>query len=178
MKGVLFNIVEDVVTEALSADAWDDVIDRSGVRGSYTSLGNYPDDDLAGIVGAAAAVADMSEDDTLRLSGRAGFKHLVRRAPHLLDGLDDWKTVLVSLDGIIHPEVLKIYPEAEVPSFAIVPDGADLMVTYTSKRGLCVLAEGLILGCGDWFDVGLSVERLTCVHQGDASCTMRVAEAG
>jgi hypothetical protein len=114
MKGVLFNIVEDVVSEALSADAWDDVIDRSGVRGSYTSLGNYPDDDLAGIVGAAAAVADMSEDDTLRLSGRAGFKHLVRRAPHLLDGLD----------------------------------------------------------------VELSVEHLTCVHQGDASCTMRVAEAG
>ena len=43
MKGILFRVIEDVVFEALSADAWDDVIDRSGVSGSYTSLGNYPD---------------------------------------------------------------------------------------------------------------------------------------
>ena len=34
MKGILFNIVEDVVAEALSADAWDDVIDAAGVDGS------------------------------------------------------------------------------------------------------------------------------------------------
>ena len=44
MKGVLFNVVEDVVTEALSAEAWDDVVDDSGVDGAYTSLGTYPDE--------------------------------------------------------------------------------------------------------------------------------------
>ena len=43
MKGVLFNVVEDVVTDVLSEDAWDDAVDRSGASGAYTSLGNYDD---------------------------------------------------------------------------------------------------------------------------------------
>jgi len=178
MKGVLFNVIEDVVTEALSADAWDDVVDSSGVTGAYTSLGNYPDGDLTRIVIATAAAAGLSEDATVRLSGRAGFKHLMRRAPHLLEGLDDWKAVLTSLDSIIHPEVLKIYPDADVPRFEIVADGDALIVTYTSKRDLCVLADGLMLGCGDSFGVELSVEHLTCTNKGGVSCTMRVAEDG
>jgi hypothetical protein len=178
MMGIMFNVVKDVVTEALSAEAWDDVIDSAGISGSYTSLGNYPDGDFHAMVAAAAVAAGLSEEDTLRLSGRAGFKHFLRRAPHVLEGLDDWKAVVASLNGIIHPIVHKIYPDAVVPMFETVPDGADLKVIYTSKRGLCALAEGLMRGCGDWFDVELSVEHLTCVHQGDASCTMRVAEAG
>ena len=49
MKGILFNVVEDVVTEAMSEDAWDDVVDAAGVDGSYTSLADYPDSDLAAI---------------------------------------------------------------------------------------------------------------------------------
>jgi hypothetical protein len=178
MKGLLFNMIEDVVSEVLSADAWDDVVVRSGVSGSYTSLGDYLDKDMIAVVGATATVAGLSKDDTMRLLGRVGFRYLVRRVPHVLEGLDDWKVFLTSLDDIIHPEVLKSSPNAEVPSFVVVPDGAALMVGYISKRGLCTLAEGLMLGCGDWFDVELSVEPLTCIHKGGDSCTMRVTEAG
>lgn len=177
MKGVLFNVVEDVVTEAISADAWDDIIDESGVGGSYTSLGTYPDQELGDIVGATAHTAQLSETETLQLSGRLGFKHLVRRAPQLLDGLDDWKSVLRSLDDIIHPEVRKIYPDAEVPGFEIADDGDALLVIYTSKRGLCALADGLIVGSGEWFGVTLDVEHTACIHQGDDGCHMRVAES-
>lgn len=176
MKGVLFNVVEDVVTEAMSAEAWDDVVEGAGVSGAYTSLGTYPDGDLVALVGAAAEAAGLSEADTLRLSGRIGFKHLVRRAPHLMDGLDDWRSVLGALDDIIHPEVRKIYPDAEVPGFDTEPDGDALRVVYTSKRGLCALADGLILGSGEWFDKTLDVEHVACIHDGDESCTMRVSE--
>lgn len=176
MKGVLFNVVEDVVTEALSADAWDAVVDESGVGGAYTSLGTYPDAELGEIVCAAARAAKISETETLRLTGRLGFKHLVRRAPHLLDGIDDWKSVLRSLDEIIHPEVRKIYPDADVPGFSATDDGEVLVMVYTSKRGLCALADGLVVGSGEWFGAALSVEHTTCVHNGDESCTMRVAE--
>lgn len=177
MKGVLFNVVEDVVTEAMSEDAWDDIVDQAGVSGSYTSLGTYEDTELVGLVGATADAADLSPDETLRLSGRLGFKHLVRRAPHLVDGLEDWKSVLRSLDDIIHPEVRKIYPGADVPGFDTTDDGDALVVVYTSKRGLCALADGLIVGCGEWFGKTLTVEHVTCRHQGDDSCSMRVSES-
>ncbi|MFK8026143.1 MAG: heme NO-binding domain-containing protein [Ilumatobacter sp.] len=177
MKGVLFNVVEDVVAEVMSVDAWDDVVEGADVEGAYTSLGNYPDSDLMSIVAAVARTAGLDEPDTLRLTGRLGFKHLVRRAPHLLEGLDTWGQVLASLDDIIHPEVRKIYPDAAVPGFQVESVDGGAVVTYTSARQLCALADGLIVGAGEWYDAKLTVTHVRCVHSGDATCVMQVAEA-
>jgi hypothetical protein len=47
-------------------------------------------------------------------------------------------------------------------------------VLYTSRRQLCALAEGLIVGGGEWYGSELAVEHETCVHHGDAECTMLV----
>ncbi len=88
MKGIIFNFVEDFVTETLSADAWDDVLASSGVDGSYTSLGAYSDDDFSGIIGSAAAVIGLSEDDTLKSSSRRGFAYFARQAPACLEEVD------------------------------------------------------------------------------------------
>lgn len=176
MKGVLFNVVEDVVTVTASADAWDDVLDAADVSGSYTSLGNYPDAELSAIVEQVADTVDLSVDDTLRLSGRLGFEHLVARAPALIAPYPDWRSVIVALDDIIHPEVLKVYPDAEVPRFTVVDDSDGLVVEYVSARGLCALADGLIIGCGAWYDVALSVTHDSCVRRGDTVCTLRVVE--
>ena len=54
MKGLIFNVVEEVVTELYDADTWDDLLDAAGVDGAYTALGNYDDDELIGIVDAAS----------------------------------------------------------------------------------------------------------------------------
>lgn len=178
MKGLLFNVVEDVVIEAFSADAWDDVLDVAGVSGSYTSLGSYRDADLFAIVQAIAELASLSVDDTLKLAGRLGFKHLARRSPALVEPIDGWRELVISLDGIIHPEVRKVYPGAEVPGFATLEIGDALQVTYTSQRGLCALAEGLMRGAGAWFGRELSVEHHSCVHRGADSCVMLVREVG
>jgi hypothetical protein len=174
MKGILFNVVEDVVTEAMSADTWDDVIDAAGVDGSYTSLADYPDSDLAAIVEAIGTAAGLSSTETLTLAGRLGFKHLARRNPHLLDGIDGWEQLVSSLDDIIHPEVRKIYPDAEVPGFAATEIDGGLRVQYTSRRGLCALADGLIVGGGEWYDTALDVEHERCIHHGDPDCVMTI----
>ena len=177
MKGILFNVVEDVVTEAMSADAWDDVIDEAHVDGSYTSLASYPDTDLTAIVTAIASATGLSVGDTLKLAGRLGFKHLARRTPHVLDGIGGWQQLVGSLDDIIHPEVRKIYPDAEVPGFATTDIDGGLRVVYTSRRQLCSLAEGLIVGGGEWYGHHLTVTHERCVHNGDPGCTMVVREA-
>lgn len=178
MKGVLFNVVEDVVTEALSADAWDDVLDAAGVSGSYTSLGTYPDSDLVAIVQSTAELADLSIADTLRLAGRLGFKHLVGRNPSLIEEFADWQELVSALDDIIHPEVRKVYPDAEVPGFATRPGDGVLHVTYTSRRGLCALAEGLIEGAAAWFGRAVDVDQPECVHRGATACVLLVRETG
>jgi hypothetical protein len=177
VKGVLFNIVEDVVTRALGADEWDDIVDAAAVSGAYTSLGNYPDADLGAIVDTVADRLSMSVADTLRLVGRLGFEHLAARAPELLATHSDWRSVLLSLDEIIHPEVLKIYPDSEVPGSDVSTDGDALLFGYTSSRNMCALADGLIVGCGSWYGTELHVDHVTCVHADDSSCTMRVTES-
>ncbi len=176
MKGVLFNVVESVVTDVLSDDAWDDALEQAGASGAYTSLGNYDDAELVGIVGAVADIADLSVDETLRVAGRAGFAELAAREAGLLRDYRDWRSVIVALDDIIHPEVLKLYPGAELPEFSVVEDDVDLVVDYSSARGLCSLADGLIVGCGEFYDATVRVVHETCVHRGDRSCRLRLVE--
>lgn len=174
MKGVVFNTVQAVVEERFGPDVWDEAVERAGVEGSYTSLGSYPDGDLSALVTALAELAQVGRSDVLVLAGREGFRHLAERHVELLDGLDSWRSVLDRLDGIIHPEVLKIYPEAEVPSFTANQHDEGVRLEYRSARRLCHLAEGLALGLGDWFGSTLTVEHVSCVHRGDDTCVLEV----
>ncbi|MEM9040184.1 MAG: heme NO-binding domain-containing protein [Actinomycetota bacterium] len=178
MKGLLFNVVEDVVTDVLDADAWDDAIENCGASGAYTSLGNYDDGELVGIVGEVAEMADLSVDETVRLAGRDGFAHLAAREPDVIAGYDGWRAVLLSLDDIIHPEVLKLYPGAQVPRFRVIDDGPEMVLEYSSERGLCALADGLIVGCANWFGASVEVRHDSCIHRRDDVCLLRVVESG
>ena len=56
MKGIVFNLLEEVVIRHHGEDVWDALLDAAGVAGAYTSLGNYPDEDLGKLVAAAATM--------------------------------------------------------------------------------------------------------------------------
>ena len=43
MKGVVFNLLEQLVARDFGEDTWDALLDASGLEGAYTSLGSYPD---------------------------------------------------------------------------------------------------------------------------------------
>ena len=178
MKGVVFNVMQEVVEQHLGEAVWDDAVERAGVEGVYTSLGNYPDTDLGALVGALAELADLSRSDVLVFAGRHGFSQFVSRHPDVVAEFLDWRDVVHHLDDIIHPEVGKIYPDIDAPSFEVIADDPELiMVQYRSRRQLCALAEGLFLGLGDWFRQPLAVEHLTCTRHGDAACTLTVGTA-
>lgn len=179
MKGVIFNVVQDVVEENFGLDFWDDAVDLAGISGSYTSLGSYDDAEMMALVGAIAELARVSQADVLVLAGRAGFAGLASRHAELLSGLGGWREVLDRLDGIIHPEVRKIYPDSDVPSFDAsgTSGGGPVHLLYESKRNLCRLAEGLVLGLGDWFETELDVSHVSCAHRGDEACRLEVTGA-
>ena len=54
VKGVIFNILEEVVSTQMGEDAWDGLLDAAGLEGAYTSLGSYPDAEILALVSAAA----------------------------------------------------------------------------------------------------------------------------
>ena len=72
---------------------------------------------------------------------------LVKSYPAFFEKHDSALNFLETIESYIHPEVLKLYPDAELPRFAMdrVSDN-HLKMTYHSTRKISQFAHGLILG--------------------------------
>jgi hypothetical protein len=174
MKGVIFNLVEDVVRRENGYDYWDDVIDASGVAGAYTSLGTYPDVELDHIARVVAEREGLTPDAVVRHVGHTGMQALALRYPELFvpDGL---RSFLMSLNTVVHPEVRRLYPGAVIPGFDCrTPTDDVLELVYVSERGRCDLAEGLVAGAAEHYGVDVEVRQPECIRRGDPRCVIAV----
>ncbi len=80
---------------------------------------------------------------------------------------------LLTLNDIIHPEVRKLYPDADVPVFDFSHEGeSTLVVGYRSARRLCFLAEGFIEGASSHFGQHVTIEQRLCMHDGNDRCDL------
>ena len=174
MKGIIFNLAEEVVSRQHGEDTWDAVLDQAGVAGSYTSLGNYPDSDLLAIVAAAARMLGTDEGSVLRAVAQGSIPLLAERYPHFFTPHSNACQFLLTLNDIIHPEVRKLYAGADVPNFAYELDNDDsVTLLYGSHRKLCTLAEGFIHGAAQHYGQDVDVEQPTCMLRGDEVCRLR-----
>lgn len=178
MKGVIFNVLEEVVTRHHGAGTWEDLLDAAGVDGAYTSLGNYPDAEMEALVGAAAQALDLEADAVLRWFGTAAMPVLAARYPGFFTAHRSTDGFLQSLNTIIHPEVRKLYPGAACPhfGFGVEPDGR-LRMVYRSPRRMCALAEGFIAGAAAHYGEQVEVVQDGCMHDGAEACTFHVRAA-
>ena len=173
MKGIIFNVAEEVVSDLHGEEAWDAVLDTAGVTGAYTSLGSYPDDDLHRIVAAGAQQLDASRSDVLRAVGAGAMPRLAARYPEFFAPHRTTRSFVLTLNDIIHPEVRKLYPGANVPQFEFDTSADDvLVVTYRSDRRLCALAEGFLLGAAPRFGEQALLTHIRCMHEGDDHCAI------
>lgn len=176
MKGIIFNLAEEVVTDGHGEDAWDDLVDASGVEGVYTSLGSYPDDDLHRLVTAATNALDVPAADVLRSIGIGAMPLLAARYPGFFAPHVSTRPFVLTLNDIIHPEVRKLYPGADVPEFDFDESDPDvLVVTYRSSRKLCALAEGFLAGAATHYGQTVHLQHDQCMHEGHDSCVIRCA---
>lgn len=175
MKGIIFDVVAEIVISKHGEDAWDSILVAAGSDGVYTALGSYPDSDLMALVAASGDALNLTPDQTLVVLGQHAFGVFSQRYPELLTGIDSLRTCLSSLNTIIHPEVLKLYPSATPPDFELtdLPNG-DLRLRYISRRHLCRLAEGLVLGAADHFGEDVVLLHESCRDRGDEQCTLKV----
>jgi Haem-NO-binding len=173
VKGVIFNLAEQVVSDAFGVDTWDEILEDAGVDGAYTSLGSYPDEDLMAIVAASARRLDVDPMDVVRTIGEGAIPLLVQRYPDFFSPHANTRAFLLTLNDIIHPEVLKLYPGAVVPEFAFEVDGDDVLhIEYRSSRQLCALAEGFITGATRHFGESVVMVQPTCLLRGDDHCVL------
>lgn len=171
MKGIVFNLLEEVVTTSHGADAWDSLLDAAKLDGAYTSLGNYADEALQALVVAAAQSLGMTTFEVLRWFGNEAMPLLFMRYPAFFSPHQSTRSFVLTLNSIIHPEVRKIYPGAECPDFEFsdAPDGA-LLMGYRSPRRLCALAQGFVEGAATHYGEPVRFEHQQCMHKGDEMC--------
>ena len=173
MKGVIFILLEKVVSEAHGDGVWEALLEKSGASGTYTSLGSYPDEELLGLVAAASEATGRPQGEILTWFGRKAMPLLRERYPDFFARHRQTIPFILTLNEIIHPEVRKLYPGAEAPDVGFRRSGPDeLEREYRSKKKMCALAEGLIQGAADIFGETVTITQPRCMHRGDESCLM------
>jgi hypothetical protein len=150
MKGVVFNLFEEVLSQSHGDAAWDGLLAATGLDGLYTSAGNYDDKDLVRLVSETGTTMGASPDDVLLWFGRRAIPLMARRWPGYFTPHQSTLPLLRSLNDVIHPEVRKLYAGAFCPHFhfEMAADGA-LLIGYRSPRQMCRLAHGFIEGVAD-----------------------------
>lgn len=175
MKGIVFNVLERIIVTHHGEDAWETLLERSGIDGAYTSLGNYDDTQFTALVTRTAELMGTDEADCLCWIGRAMLPQFESLYPELIAQYPGPISMLAALNDVIHPEVVKLYPGADVPVFHYEEVGARRVVMeYHSSRALCALAHGLMLGTGDLFGEEVTVDQPECRHRGDARCLFTI----
>lgn len=163
MKGVVFTEFLDMVEQRFSADMADDIIDDAQLPsgGAYTAVGTYPHEEMVAMVMALSRRSGIAVADLIRAFGQHLFGRFVQAYPVFFNGVNDTFGFLAGIEDIIHAEVLKLYPDAQLPRFVVERhDARQLVLLYQSPRHFEDLAEGLMLGCVNHFGEAIEVARV------------------
>ncbi|MFQ5863999.1 MAG: heme NO-binding domain-containing protein [bacterium] len=154
MKGIVFTEFFEMVEDTFGPETADTIIEASDLPsgGAYTAVGTYNYNEMVQLVVQLSKATGISVSDLLRTFGKHLFGRFFVGYPHFFNGVATAFSFLESIEEIIHSEVRKLYPDAELPTFEFdTSEQGRLSMIYSSERGLADLAEGLILGCIDHF---------------------------
>ncbi|WP_320820950.1 heme NO-binding domain-containing protein [Thalassolituus sp.] len=179
MKGIVFDILRDMVEESYGLEGWNSILEKSGSNGLYISTESYKDDELFSLVGAASEITGIAVNDLVFKFGEYMVSQFYSRFPIFFDRSKGLIDFLLSIDRIVHLEVRKLYPDANLPSFNYQKgDDSSLTMIYRSERKLCRLAEGLISGSAKFFNQTYTMNHDPCMHHGADACHLKIQLTG
>jgi hypothetical protein len=162
MKGIVFSefieLVESVFGDEMLDDIIDDCSDNLSSGGAYTSVGTYEHEELVSLVIALSTRSGIPVPDLVKTFGLHLAKVFAAKFPSFFAECDNCFDFYKRVDDHIHVEVLKLYPDAELPKFTF--DDATpntLHLTYESTRQFSDLALGLLQGVALHYNDDVSV---------------------
>ena len=170
MKGVVFQLLEDVAQREHGHQAWDELVDMAG---RHQELWSPSEQEALSHLTCAHAAGDMDARSALRRTGRRAIPVLANMHPQLFANSDSTRAFLLVLAGGVVIDTVKgviRWPAADA-NFRILPapDG-DFFLGYRSNRHPCALVEGLVEGAADYFREAVSIVQLKCTGRGDNRC--------
>lgn len=161
MKGVIFCLLEELITDKFGLALWDKVINapETNEHQSFVSTMDYPDEVLDNLLLVLGRELNLSRRDLLLTYADYLFPKLMAilppDSPMHEYGFEEF---LMNVDNEIHAEVLKLNPNAAVPELKVSKSSEDKMqVEYASKRQLFDLAEGLIIAAAKHFNTQIDI---------------------
>jgi len=175
MKGVIFTMLADMVEEQFGLEAWDALLNDTGLDGIYVSTETYDDKELSMLVHAAHKATGIDTTNLIREFGKYSFSKFQQAHPDFCRANYSLKDFLLTVDNVIHVEVKKLHKDAVLPSFKYeeISDN-ELTMFYHSSRKLCILAEGLIAGAAEFYNTQYVLTHDECMHNGDEKCKLHL----
>ncbi|KXJ58594.1 MAG: 2,4-dihydroxyhept-2-ene-1,7-dioic acid aldolase [Alteromonas sp. Nap_26] len=162
MLGIVFTSLIDMLEETVSPEFADDVIVEAQLAndGAYTAVGYYPFEEMQRMLNVLVNKTGKSANSLLYDFGYYLFGKLGAVHAEVLANADDILDMLAHLDGDIHVQVKKFYPDADLPRFTVLSrTECSMRLQYHSERELYALAEGLMDAAAAYF--GCKLERET-----------------
>lgn len=167
MKGMIFTELVEFVEEKFGFDIADAMLEASLLenKGAYTQAANYPFEELVAIVTRLAEITGNPAGDLIEVYGRHLFGRIVGLYPPMIAHFSSSLPFIAKVDTFIHPEVKKLYPDADLPSFNVISlSDHELIIDYTSNKPLMPLARGLMLGAADHFGETIEIIEDDTIH--------------
>ncbi len=161
MKGLVFTSLFEMVEEKWGDDMVDQLIDDVAPEndGAYTAVGKYPFEEFAAYVTALSKRMDLPFKDCAFAFGQWALPKFLTKVPEDHPEISGSWELIHAVHGVIHVEVIKLYPDAELPDFAIEAiDENACRLSYSSVRPLAHFAHGLLIGAVEHFKDGVNVE--------------------
>lgn len=179
MYGSILMALRRHVVEAHGPDVWQAVLASAGMPGRlFTSLSDYPDEDVLRLVGAACEGLGVEAGTVLNGFGRSLVTDLVATYGSFLKPTWTAFDLLEHTETTIHHVVRARQPSARPPALVVTRRAPELVsIVYTSARRLCQLAQGIVLGVGDHFGTPLQVHEPSCMLKGATQCQLEVLPA-
>ncbi|MFH0778096.1 MAG: heme NO-binding domain-containing protein [Candidatus Eisenbacteria bacterium] len=178
MKGIINKGIQELVEGKFGTEAWQKVRSLAGCQELFFAIHlDYPDEMTAALVEAASKVSGLSTETVMVEYGKFMVSNTLKENYPVYFALagSSAREFLLNMDRV-HETATRSLSNAVPPRFEYVelPDGR-LLMHYRSKRRLCAVLRGLILGVGILFGQELQVKETACMHKGDERCTMEVA---
>lgn len=172
MKGIVFVHLLEMVEKEFGELLLESAIDHAetSTQGVFTSAGTYPAEDMLKLVGSLSELTQLPPSALYQHYGRYLFDKLFVSYPMFPpEVISNAFSFLASINDVIHVEVHKLYPDAELPRFITQHhDEEKMILEYSSSRRMSDLALGLIEGCLSHFKEDVEIQMVPL--QEDGTC--------
>lgn len=160
MKGIVYTELLEFVEQQMGLQMVDELcqLKELSSKGVYTAVGSYPDKDIYLMLQHLTKQSGIAIPDLLRAFGKHLFTSLSQSYSGLIKGYTNSFSLVEDLDKFIHPNVKKLYPDAQLPGFKTLEKSERHMkVLYESNRGMHDLAMGLLEQCSEHFNEAIAI---------------------